>query len=70
MNVASKHWSRGPHADNARRVQQSKSPVTWEQPPTYQGGPVDGYAAAMLMHSGVSAERICELVAKNGGRVK
>jgi hypothetical protein len=64
------HWTKGKHADMNHRVQQPKSPRTWEQPPTYQGSPVDGYTAAMLMHSGVSAERITELVAENGGRVK
>jgi hypothetical protein len=58
-----------PHKQGPR-CQQSKSPTTWEQPSVYQGGPCDGYTAAMLMHSGVSAERIAELVAKNGGRVK
>jgi hypothetical protein len=64
------HWSKGPHADNARRVQNPKSARTWEQPPVYAGGPVDGYTAAMLMREGVSAENIALLVAKRGGRVK
>ena len=77
------HWTKGPHAANARgsklatkprkRVQASRCPKTAEEAECDDvpaDGPLNGYDAGLLLkrYGVAAADAICDRVAREGGR--